>query len=291
MTGWIDSHHHLWDLNAVHYPWLMAKGVRRFFGDPASIQRDYPLAEFRADAAAQGITGSVHIQVGAEDRLDEARWVDAQAAANPDWPLVQVAFADLTAEDIEAELAPLDALPTMRGVRQIVGRAPAEDAKLGTYALLQHPRFIAGLRAAAARGWSYDLQLIPEVMIRTAEVLEQLPELDVALCHCGSPHDKSAAGLAIWASGMRRLAENPRVVCKLSGLGMFDHDWTTESIRPFVDHIMEVFGPNRVMFGSNFPVDGIYTSYARLVDGFRQTVPVAHHAAVFGKTAARFYRF
>ena len=114
MTGWIDAHHHLWDLQAVQYPWLMARGVRRFFGDPAPIQRDYLLNEFRGEAQAEGFAASVHIQVGAEDALAEATWVQSIADANPDWPLVQVAFCDLTAADRTAQLDALSALPSQK---------------------------------------------------------------------------------------------------------------------------------------------------------------------------------
>ncbi len=83
----IDAHHHLWNLSSVHYPWLMARGVERFFGDPTPIQRNYLIDEFRAEATAQGITASVHIQVGAEDSMAEAQWVLSVAAANPVWPM------------------------------------------------------------------------------------------------------------------------------------------------------------------------------------------------------------
>ena len=137
----IDAHHHLWDLKAVHYPWLMAKGEVRFFGDPAPIQRDFLIDEFRAMAAAKGITASVHIQVGAEDGIDEARWIQSVADANPDWPMAQVGFVDLTAPDALSRLDQLQALPSLRGVRQIVGRAPGEDARTGTNSLLDDPAF------------------------------------------------------------------------------------------------------------------------------------------------------
>lgn len=88
----IDAHHHLWDLNAVDYPWLMEKGAVRFFGDPTPIQRDYLLPEYRADASAQGFSASVHIQVGAADPWAEAQWVQSVADRYSDWPLVQVVF-------------------------------------------------------------------------------------------------------------------------------------------------------------------------------------------------------
>lgn len=285
----IDAHHHLWDLSAVHYPWLMARGVTRFFGDPTPIQRDYLLPEFRRDAA--GFDGSVHIQVGAEDGLAEARWIQSVADANPDWPMVQVAFCDLTADDLGARLDALQALPSLRGVRQIVGRAPGEDAVTGTNALLVDPRFVAGLREAGVRGLSFDLQLIPELYADMARVLEAAPDTKVALCHAGSPHDRTAAGIAAWARDLRRLANLPQVTCKLSGLGMFDHDWTTETIRPLVETCLDLFGPDRCMFGSNFPVDSLYSDYATLLAAHEEIVPEEMKPQVFGDTARAFYDF
>jgi len=115
----LDAHHHLWDLSAVSYPWLEAKGEVRFFGDPAPIQRTYDMAEFRAEAQAAGFVGSIHIQVGAADALAEARWVQARADATPDWPMKQVVFCDLRAEDLEAQLDRFQSLITVSGVGQI----------------------------------------------------------------------------------------------------------------------------------------------------------------------------
>lgn len=290
-TDRIDAHHHLWDLGAVRYPWLMARGETRFFGDPAPIQRDYLLSELRADAAPHGIAGSVHVQVGAEDGLAEARWVDAVARANPDWPLVQVAFCDLAAPDRDATLDALRALPSLRGIRQIVGRAPGEDAVTGTAGLLADPRFAEGLAAVAARSLRFDLQLIPEMMHDAAELLREVPELPVALCHAGSPHDRSPAGLAEWRRRLKRLAALPQVHCKLSGLGMFEHDWTEESLAPIVETVLELFGAERVMWGSNFPVDSLTSDYARLFETMQRLVPPIMHGAVFRETARRFYDF
>lgn len=289
MTGWIDAHHHLWDLQAVHYPWLMAKGEPRFFGDPAPIQRSYLLEEFRAEAAAEGAGASVHIQVGAEDGLEEARWVQSVADAYPDWPMAQVVFCDLTASGLAQELDQFQRLPTVRGVRQIVGRAPGEDARTGTNALLDDPAFLSGLKEAGRRGLSFDLQLIPELMEKTARVLAQAPQTQVALCHAGSPHDRSAAGLADWAGALKHLSALPHVTCKLSGLGMFDHGWTAERIRPIVETCLEQFGARRVMFGSNFPVDKLYSDYRTLADAYRALVPADAQAVVFTRTASRFY--
>lgn len=285
----IDAHHHLWDLTAVRYPWLMAKGVERFFGDPSPIQRNYLLDEFRADAAAQGVSASVHIQVGAEDGLAEATWIQSVADATPDWPMAQVVFCDLTAPDLNARLDAFQALSTVKGVRQIVGRAPGEDAVTGTNDLLDDPRFLDGLREAGRRGLSFDLQLIPELMDKTARVLEHAPDTKIALCHAGSPHDRSPQGLADWASKLRDLSALPQVNCKLSGLGMFQHNWTAEDFRPIIDTCLDQFGPDHCMFGSNFPVDSLYSDYATLVQAHRAIVPQEMHKAVFHDTAAAFY--
>ncbi len=285
----IDAHHHLWDLNAVHYPWLMATGVERFFGDPTPIQRNYLLDEFRKDAS--GFEASVHIQVGAEDPWAEARWVQSVADANRDWPMKQVVFCDLTSADLIEQLDRYQTLPTVAGVRQIVGRAPGEDAVTGTNALLEDPRFAAGLREAGARGLSFDLQLIPDLYEGMARVLDVAQDVPIALCHAGSPHDRTVKGLDDWASSLRLLSDRPQVRCKLSGLGMFDHGWTPDSLRPIIETVLDQFGPDRVMFGSNFPVDALTSDYATLVATHRATVPEPQHKAVFGDTAAKFYGF
>ncbi|TMV09030.1 amidohydrolase [Ruegeria sediminis] len=286
----VDAHHHLWDLDAVRYPWLMERGAVRFFGDPTPIQRNYLIDEFRSAAEACGIGGSVHIQVGAEDGWAEAQWVQSVADANPDWPLAQVAFCDLTADDLEAQLGRYQSLPSLRGVRQIIGRAPGEDARTGTNALLDDPRFLRGLKVLADRQLSFDLQLLPELMAKTASVLAHSPETRVALCHAGSPHDRSPAGLRNWAGELGRLARLPNVVCKLSGLGMFEHNWTRDSIAPIVETCLDAFGANRCMFGSNFPVDSLYSDYAAIVRAQESLVPAEHHERVFSANAAKFYR-
>ncbi len=283
----IDAHHHLWNLSAVDYPWLMARGVERFFGDPSPIQRDYLIDEYRRDTA--GFSASVHIQVGAADGLAEAQWIQSVADATPNWPMVQVAFCDLTSPDLSAQLDRFQTLPTLRGVRQIVGRAPGEDAQTGTNALLADPRFADGLRQVGERGLSFDLQLIPDLYDDMARVLDRAPDTAIALCHAGSPHDRSAAGLKDWEARLNTLSARPQITCKLSGLGMFDHSWTAESIRPVVETCLDQFGPDRCMFGSNFPVDSLYSDYATITRAIEKIVPVPQHAAIFHDTAAGFY--
>lgn len=284
----IDAHHHLWDLNAVSYPWIMDP-TPRFFGDHAPIRRDYLLDEFSKDAGAQGIGASVHIQVGAADPMAEAKWVDQVARDNPDWPMKQVVFCDLTQPELDTPLIMYSAMASVAGVRQIVGRSPEEDAATGTNDLLDNPNFIDGLKRAADMGLRFDLQLIPELMPRMAEILAQVQDLPVALCHAGSPYDRTPAGMEKWAKLLTHLSDLPNVTCKLSGLGMFDHDWTTEKFAPMVKTVLDQFGAQRVMFGSNFPVDSISSDYATLVQAYETLVDAKQD--VFYRTAATFYGF
>lgn len=108
------------------------------------------------------------------------------ADANRGWPPAQVVFCDLTGPDLATRLDAFQELPTLRGVRQIVGRDPREDARTGNNALLENPRFATGLREVGERGLTFDLQLIPELMHDTARVLEAAPDTPVAPCHAGS---------------------------------------------------------------------------------------------------------
>ena len=285
----IDAHHHLWDLSAIEYPWLNAQGVERFFGNPTPIQRNYLLDEFSADAAAHGFGKSVHIQVGAADAWDEAQWVQSVADATRQWPMVQVVFCDLTAPDLEAQLDQFQTLSTVRGVRQIIGRAPGEDAQTGTNDLLQSQAFLNGLKLAGARGLSFDLQLIPELMPQMGKIAAQASDTKIALCHAGSPHDRSPAGLRAYARALKHLSELENVTCKLSGLGMFDHEWRVDTIKPVIEICLDQFGADRCMFGSNFPVDMLYSDYTKLAQSYFEIVPSDMQAAVFSEVAEAFY--
>ncbi len=293
----VDAHHHLWDLRACRYPWLMARGVRRFFGDPTPIQRDYLVADLRADADGLPLAKSVHVQVGAadEDVVAETRWLQ-RVADDPDsggLPQAIVAFCDLGAANAIDVLDAHRQSRNLRGVRQIVGRSDDEDALTGSGALLESRQFAANLRLLAERDLSFDLQLVPAQALRAARLIGHMPGLRVAVCHCGSPWDRSPEGLAAWRDGLRALAALPGVHCKLSGFGMFDPHWSEASIGPLIDDCVRIFGVQRCMFGSNFPVEKLARSYRELYGAYdRLTRPLgaAPHQDLLAANAERFYR-
>lgn len=287
----VDAHHHLWALEAVNYPWLRERGVLRFFGDPTPIQHDYGVADFRRDHGRFNIAKSVHIQVGTATgaELLETRWLHQQWA-NTDLPSAIVAFCDLSlptaSETMRAHLAASD---QVRGVRHIISRHESEDRRNGSLSLLQDPTALVSLRAAAELGLSFDLQLTPPHMMAAAKLFAEVPHLPVALCHAGSPWHRESQHISEWRRGLEAFAKLPLVACKLSGLGMFDRAWTPESLAPIVATVIDVFGPERVMWGSNFPVDKLYRSYETTLSAMMDLVPFGMHERVFCTTAERFY--
>ncbi len=289
----VDAHHHLWDLSACHYPWLMARGVVRFFGDPTPIQKNYLVADLRDDARGYELSASVHVQVGVADgdELKETEWLQ-QVGEAEGLPTAIVAFCELDAADAAQRIAAQLQYSRVRGVRQIVGRSAEEDAVTGSAAVLDSVVWRENLELLGELGLSFDLQLTPGQVPRVAEVLAEAPDTPVALCHCGSPWDQSKSGLGAWRDGLRLLAALPNVYCKISGLGMFDHDWTVDSIRPIVETCIEVFGANRCMFGSNFPVDKLHASYDRVWRAYEEITAALDpeaQAQLFGDTARAFY--
>jgi predicted TIM-barrel fold metal-dependent hydrolase len=287
----IDAHHHLWDLGHCNYPWLMAKGERRFFGDPGPIQQNYLPENFLAESPRYRPRKSVHIQVGvaAEDEVKETAWLQSLQPC----PHAIVAATDLRTVELGKHLAQHLQHERLRGIRQILGRHEKEDKKHGSNALLQDPAFLVGLKSLAERGLSFDLQMIPPQMDNVISLLRHVPTLKVVLCHAGSPWDQTSAGLDQWRKGLRGLAGLPNTYCKVSGLGMFNPNWDEAALRPLILDVLDVFGPDRVMFGSNFPVDKLYNSYDALWQAYDRVTAdfsQSERQQMFYETAASFYR-
>ncbi len=274
----------------------MARGVTRFFGDPTPIQRNYLVNDFLDDIGDLPVTKSVHVQVGAKvsDSVRESQWLQSEAERTPQgMPNAIVAFCDLAADGAEERLDDQSAFSNLRGIRQIVGRSPDEDSKSPSGLLLDNPVWRKNLASLASRQLSFDLQLIPARLPAISEILAHMPDLNVALCHCGSPHDQSAAGLAFWREQLARLARLPNVHCKLSGFCMFEQNWNAERVKNTALAAIDIFGVERCMFGSNFPVDKLYVSYQELyacyldiIESFSET----EKEALMAGNARQFYR-
>lgn len=296
-TRIIDAHHHLWDLGVCHYPWLMARGERRFFGDPTPIQQNYLVADLLDDANGLPLVGSVHVQVGVaeSDVVAETRWLQsvADSPASRGLPQAIVAFCNLASDDAPRIMQAHRQYRNLRGIRQIFGRAAHDPAQAASDSLIDDPRVAASLAIAADLGLSFDLQLIPQQAQRVVRLLQSVPSLRVALCHCGSPWEQSREGFVAWRRAIAQLAALPQLYCKLSGFGMFDPHWTIDSIRPLIDTCLESFGPERCMFGSNFPVEKLARDYLTLWQAYAAVttgLTRGERASLFYGTARSFYR-
>ena len=289
----VDSHHHIW--RQADLPWLMGPMQPRIFGPYEAIRRDYSIEEFRADVASSGVVKSVYVQTNwPRDKFeDEANWV-RQTFDATGWPHAIVAYADFSVEDVRPQLDRLARNPLVRGVRMqlhwhenpLYRFASAPD-------LATDPRIQNNIARLADFGWSFDLQVFAPQMPGAAYLAEACPKVTFVLQHAGMLEDLSAAGRSEWRAGMVRLAACPNVVAKLSGLGTFLHRNDPAHIADVMRETVAIFGAERCLFGSNFPIEKLWTSYSALVEAYRSAasgLTGAQQSAIFHDTATRVYR-
>jgi predicted TIM-barrel fold metal-dependent hydrolase len=281
----IDCHHHLWDLDEGTYLWLEEEDPEEteVVGDYSAIRRSYRINDLLADFDGSNVTKSVHVQAeyGGPDQVWETAWLQGIADKHG-FPHGIIAKTDLSSDSARAELERHGEHANMRGVRNF---AQGED--------LLTPEFGRGLQALLDLGMVYDLNSTWEGMDGARRAAAAFPELQFILGHAGMPLDRSKEYFDHWQAAMRNLAEAPNVAVKISGLGMADHNWSVESIRPWVLATVEAFGVERCMFASNWPVDRLYSDYSTVVEAYREITiewSETDTDAIFWKNAERFYR-
>jgi len=288
----IDAHHHIW--RQADLPWLQGPMVPRIFGPYEPIRRDYPIEEFLADIAGTGVEKSVYVQTNwaKADAVKEVEWVQ-RTADQHGWPHAIVGHADLLDDTVTDTLNLQARSPLMRGVRMQLHWHQNEMYRFATVPdLMNDARFRKNMRLLAERGWSFDLQVFAGQMADAARLAADNPDITFVLQHAGLLEDVSPAGRAVWKEGMRRLADQENVVSKLSGLGTFIHRNDPAHIENVVLQTVGMFGPGRCLFGSNFPIEKLWTSYAELVSAHRKAIAslaVADQEAILNGTAKRVY--
>ena len=289
----VDAHHHIWRQGDL--PWLCGPMQPRIFGPYEAIRRDYLIDEYLDDIAGSGVTRSVYVQANwAPDRFeDEVAWVQ-QIADESGWPHGIVGRADLLAADVRPQLDRLAKYPLLRGMRmqlhwhqnEMYRFAPRPDLALDP--VLQ--RNVARL---ADYGLAFDLQVFAGQMAGAAELAAACPDVTFVLQHAGMLEDLSPDGRAAWRAGMERLAACPNVVSKLSAFGTFIHRNDSAQIESILRDTVAVFGADRCLFGSNFPIEKLWTTFEELLDAFLAAaagLDGAARAAIFEETAVRVYR-
>lgn len=291
----IDPHHHLYDLEHHRYPWLQDGVQPIVFGDYSAIRKSYLIEDFLADCQNQNVVKSVHIDVGYDrtDPVGETRWLQSVADRHG-YPHGIVGYADLGLPDVEAVLEGHSSFPNIRGIRHSLNYHPDPvKTYLDRPGITNEPAWRAGYALLRRYNLSFDLQIYYPQMEESYDLARSFPDTQVILDHTGMPVDRSPEDLADWRKAMGRLAEAPNIACKISGLGMCDWTWTAESIRPYVLDAIEIFGVDRCMFASNFPVDKLFSSYDALFGAFKtitESFSADERRKLFHDNAARFYR-
>jgi predicted TIM-barrel fold metal-dependent hydrolase len=290
----IDAHHHLCDFSHS-YPWLQGPAEPfRYHGDDRPIRRNYLIEDYLADAGGFPLAGSVHIENGAADPLWEARWIQSLHDGNG-MPSVQVAKASLAEPGVLSRLESLAAVPSVRGIRDILNWHPdPRYTHTSSPDVITDPDWLKGFSHLSSLGLSFDIQVFPGQLGQAAQLAANHPDTIIILDHAGMPIHRDPASLRDWRTGIKKVAKQPNVITKISALGTNDHAWTKESIRPVILDTIDVFGPERAMFGSNFPVDSLYSSFTTLYTAFdditaAMTADERRH--LFADTARKTYRF
>jgi predicted TIM-barrel fold metal-dependent hydrolase len=292
-AGVIDAHHHVWRLDDL--PWLSGPQVPRIFGPYQPICRDYPIAEYRDDIAGCDVAKSIYVQTNwpAGRSYDEARWVQS-VADETGWPHGMVAHADLSDPEAPSLLKRLAGLPATRGIRQQLHWHENPQYRFAPRPDVMHDRdWRRGLARLADHGLLFELQIFAGQMVDGAELARSFPDIVFVLEHAGMLEDMSPRGLKLWRDGMVALAQCPNVNVKLSGLGTFVHACRDDVVGPVVSESVALFGVDRCCYGSNFPIEKLWTDYAALYRTFRRAIAhlgEAEQAAVLHDTAARLYR-
>lgn len=288
----IDSHFHIW--RQKDQPWLMGPMVPRIFGPYEPIRRDYPMSEYLADSEGTGVEKAVYVQTNwaREDYEKEAAFLQSTVEATG-WPHAIVAYCDMTADDARPQLDRLKEYPLVRGVRMQLHWhetpqfrfAPSADQVLDKAVR----RNVARLKDY---GFSFDLQLFPGQMRDGAVMVGENPEIDFILTHTGMLVDRDERTVAAWEAGLGEMAGFDNFFAKLSGLGTFVHRNDAELIAFIMERATAILTSHKLMFGSNFPIEKLWTDFAALV--------AAHVAAaanltlqdrdnIFWNTAERVY--
>jgi len=272
----IDAHQHLWDLSVRDQPWTAELPV---------LRRSFAMSDLVPELDAHGIAGTILVQTVTVP--EETPEFLALAASEPRI-LGVVGWVDLTAPDVTDRLASLRALPggdRLVGIRHQVQLEPDAD-----WLLRSDVR--RGLEAVAAAGLVFELLVTHDQLPSAVRVVEQVPGVRWVLDHAGKPPIASGDAAA-WRKHLSALATHPNVACKLSGLVTeASEDWTVEDLRPYASHVLQSFGADRVMVGSDWPVCLLRTSYDEniaLLDLLVADLTPAELLQVWGETASRWY--
>jgi L-fuconolactonase len=276
MTPVIDAHQHFWDLQIFPQDWLSAAEMK-------PIRRTFLPKDLAPHLRKAGVDRTVFVQT--KHDLAENRWVLGLADEH-DWIAGVVGWVDLRSPHCEEQILEFREHPKFVGVRHVVQDEPDDD-------WVVRPDVLRGLKALQKHGVPFDLLFYAKHLPHAATLARKLPRLPMVIDHLSKPDIRGARVLG-WIDAFREAAKFPNVHCKLSSM-VTQADWkgwSVSDLRPYVQAALELFGPDRLMFGSDWPVCLLAASYQEWFEAITDILsPLSkdEKAKIFGGTAARFY--
>tara|TARA_B100000965_G_scaffold84421_1_gene67945 strand:- start:1123 stop:2031 length:909 start_codon:yes stop_codon:yes gene_type:complete len=295
----VDAHHHLWDLNNEHtkYSWLMVTEGEAFFGDYAAIRKSYLLEDYIKDAQNQNLIKSVHVQAEHDDDkpINETAWLQSLADNHSSkLPNAIVAFADFSKNNIVEILDGHQEYKNTKGIRQILSFNKEEPKySHASEDFMKNTTWVENFKNIRNRNLSFDIQIYKHQMKDAADLANKYDDVLFILNHTGEPCYQTEEYIQSWEENMKKLAKCENVAAKISGLGMFDPQWTIDSTRIFVEKTIQIFGIDRCMFASNFPVDKIFNTFDNYWESFKEITKNYSEndkKLLFSSNAEKFYR-
>jgi L-fuconolactonase len=272
----IDSHQHFWQVGRFDYPWMTS--------DVGVMYRDYLPPTLEPILERNGVAKTVLVQ--ASDSMAESRWLLSLADAHPFIAGV-VGWVDLASPEVQQQLDELTMHQKFKGVRHLVESESADN-------WLAQPAVLRGLQQLASSGTSYDLLVHTRHLKHVRTVAETCPDLSLVIDHAAKP-PIARGEIKEWAQELRPVAAYKNIHCKLSGLVTeANHNgWQVDDLRPFVECALELFGADRLMFGSDYPVCLVAASYDRVLESFQEILKdlsAEEQKQIFAGNASKFYR-
>jgi predicted TIM-barrel fold metal-dependent hydrolase len=292
----VDAHQHFWDLESNYHPWLCDPDPIPFrYGDYGALRRNYLPPDYRADTARHRIVGTVHVEAEWDRKspVAETRWLETIARRHG-LPTAVVAHAALDGPDAEEILSRHCESSLVRGIRHKPHAAASpRDARRGQAGSMDDPAWRWGYACLERHGLSFDLQTPWWHLDAAADLARDFPRTQIIINHTGLPADRSPEGLSGWRRAMETVAAQPNVAVKISGLGQPNRPWTLEANGPIIRETVAIFGVDRCLFASNYPVDSLVASYDTIMDVMRRALSdrsPEETGKIFFGNAVRLYR-
>ena len=294
----LDAHHHFWDLDRNYHPWLCDEPLIPFrYGDYSNLRANYLPEQYAVDTAELSIIGSVHVEAewNPADPLAETRWLST-LTEECHHPIVFVAQAQLDRLDAEDILNGHSRFKQVRGIRHKPKSSKKElaDRHRGAPGSMDDPNWRKGYALLERFGYSFDLQIPYWHLDQATELAADFPNIPIIINHAGLPIGRSDSNIREWCKAIENIAGHQNVAIKLSGLGQSDQTWSVQTNREVVLEAIKIFGSERCMFASNFPVDRLCADLSSIIFGYRAIVNHLSDdiiANLFYRNAARIYRF